>query len=407
MLRYGTDSSVHLELPDGVLLAECGAPRAPLVDDPAAATTQAMADPLDYPSLGRSTTPGDRVVLPLDGGVPRAAEIVAAAIRSLVAAGVQPDGVTLLRTEADVQLGIGDPHPWLSGELVERIALATHHPAQRGELAYLATTHSGERIVLNRAITDADVVLPIGCFHSRSAAGYYGIHSAVFPAFSDRGTLGRFRSPASLDGRGHPKKKPGQIVDEVGWLLGVTFTVQVVPGPGDEVLHVLAGQAEAVRRAGRQLYEAAWRSSAPRRASLVVAAIEGGSGQQTWHNVARALAAAAELVEDGGAIAVCCDLTAEPGPAVQKLAGTRAREDAMRWVRRERPEDGLSATLLAQALERATVYLLSRLDDSLVEELDIAPIAEADELARLASRHESCILLANAPHAVVTLEEGL
>ncbi len=403
-LRYGADSSVRLELRDGALLAECGAPRVQPSEDPGVATTRALAEPLDYPPLARSTTPADRVVLPLGPGVPRSGEILAAAVRSLVDAGVQPDGITVLRTPADAEASVGDPRPWLSKLLTERISVVTHHPARRAELAYLASTETGDPIFLNRAMTDADVVLPVGCFRDRSAAGHWGIHSAVFPTFSDQRTIERFRSPASLDDRGHPKRKPGQMVDEVGWLLGVTLTMQVIPGPGDGVLDVLAGQTEAVRRQARRLYEAAWRWSVPRRASLVVAAIEGGATEQTWDNLGRALSAAGDLVEDGGAIVLCCDLAGEPGPAVQRLAASRGRSEAVEWIHKQRPVDALPAALLAWALERVTVYLLSKLDHSLVEDLEIAPIAGADELIRLIGRHESCILLANAPHAMVTLE---
>lgn len=404
-LRYGADSSVRLEFPDGVLLGHCGAPQAKPLDDPAAATVRALTEPLDYPTLSRCTTPGDRVVVAMEQGVPQAGRIAAAAIRSLVAAGVQPDGVTLLRTLADVEAGRGDPCEWLQGEWIDKIGLLTHDPTQRNDLAYLAATEAGDPILLNRAITDADLVLPIGCAHPRSSAGHYGIHGAVFPTFSDQRTIRRFRSPSSLDGLGRPKRKPGRVVDEVGWLLGVALVAQVIPGPGDRVLDVVAGQADAVRREARKLYEAAWCDSAPRRASLVVAAIEGGAEQQTWDNLGRALAAAAAVVDDGGAIALCSDLDAEPGPAIQKLAASRAREEAMPWIRKRRPDDALSAALLAQVLDRTTVYLLSRLDESLVEDLDLAPIAEADELARLARRHESCILLANANHAVVRCAE--
>ena len=61
-LRYGADSSVRLELRDGVLLAECGAPQASPLEDPAGATAQALAEPLDYLPLTQSMTPADRVV---------------------------------------------------------------------------------------------------------------------------------------------------------------------------------------------------------------------------------------------------------------------------------------------------------------------------------------------------------
>jgi len=403
-LRYGTDSSVRLELGDGVLLAECGAPRGTPLDDPAGAVVQALAEPLDYPPLARSTTPADRVVLPLGPDVPHPGEILAAVVRSLVEAGVQPDGITILRTRPDATAGLGDPRPWLPGQWASHLSLLTHEPARRRDLAYLTSTESGEPILLNRAITDADVVLPIGCFRGGSAAGCYGVHSAVYPTFADERTLRRFRSPTALDECGRPKPEPCRVVDQVGWLLGVSLTVQVVPGAGDRVLHVLAGQTAAVRQRATELYEAAWRYSVPRRASLVVATVEGGSAQQTWDAVGRALAAAGSLVEDGGAIALCCDLADEPGPGVRQLAAARLRAEAIRWIRKERPIDALPATLLAQVLGRAAVYLLSRLDPSLVEDLDVAPIAQPDELVRLARRHESCILLANAPHAIVSLE---
>jgi nickel-dependent lactate racemase len=252
-LRYGADSSVRFELPQGVLLAECGSPHVSPLVDPARATAEALAEPLDYPPLSRSTTPGDRVVLPLEQGMPKAGEIAAAAIGALADAGVQPDGVTVLRTDADRVAGIGDPRPWLPREVVHRISVLAHDPTRRSDLAYLAATQAGEPILLNRAIVDADVVLPIGGIQSPAAPGYYGIHGAVYPAFSDQRTLRRFRSPASLDGRGRAKRKPGQVVDEVGWLLGVTLAVQLVPGPGDAVLHVVAGQIDAVRRRAREL----------------------------------------------------------------------------------------------------------------------------------------------------------
>ena len=119
-------------------------------------------------------------------------------------------------------------------------------------------------------------------------------------------------------------------VDRAAWLLGVNFTIQLVPAAGDGILHVVAGQSDAVRRRGRQLYDAAWTWAVARRASLVVAAIEGGHAQQTWDNFGRALDSARTLVEDGGAIAVCCDLAAGPGPAVQHLAAARSRQSALR-----------------------------------------------------------------------------
>ena len=110
------------------------------------------------------------------------------------------------------------------------------------------------------------------------------------------------------------------------------------------------------------------------------------------------------LVEEDGAIAVCCDLAAPPGPALQRLIGAPSREEAVRQIRRDNPRDALPALQLARALETSRIYLLSRLDPGLVEDLEMIPIAGPEELARLAQRSDSCLVLANAVHAMVQVE---
>jgi nickel-dependent lactate racemase len=190
-------------------------------------------------------------------------------------------------------------------------------------------------------------------------------------------------------------------VDHVGWLLGVNFTIQVVPAAGDEVLHVLAGQTESVRRQGQQLYRAAWSCPPADRVDLVVAGIEGGAAQQTWENLGRALSSAGNFVTEDGSIVVCSELAAQFGPALQRMAAASSPESALRHVGKERPVDALPAAQIAHALQQNKVYLLSRLDPSRVEDLNIIPIAGADELNRLARQHQSCILLSNAQYLTV------
>jgi nickel-dependent lactate racemase len=406
-LRYGADSSVRLEFAAGISADVCGTPRGRPLDNPAAAVADVLEEPLDYPPFRLTATPGDRVVVTLGRGVPQSAQITAAVIRSLLAAGVEPDGITILRTQADVTGGVEDPRRLLGEPLKERISTVVHDPHDRGGLAYLAATESGEPIMLNRLLTDADVVLPIGCMQSEAATGYFGIHTPLFPTFSDQKAQARFRRLDALGTNGPCKRELKSEVEHAAWLLGVNFTIQLVPAAGEGILHVVAGETAAVKRRSRQLYDDAWSWSLARRASLVVAAIEGGAVQQTWENFGRTLEAACALVEDDGAIAVCCDLAAAPGPGVQHLAGARSRRAVLEQIRKHRPADTLPAAQLAQALDRDKVYLLSRLDPALVEELDMVPMANGDELVRLTRQHNSCILLNNAPYAQVTIEEGM
>ena len=404
-LSYGIDSSVRLDLPESALIAECGRPDVRHLDDPGDATAEALADPVDYPPLGRYTMPGDRVAIVLGDSVPHGGQIAAAVVRCLVTGGIDPESITLLRTGAATDADSGDPSPWLADGARQGLTLLTHDPTDRNRLAYLAASSRGEGILLNRAIVDADIVLPIGCFHGRHVAGHLGMFGAVFPDFSDLNSQKRFRSPKTLGTRGLHKKSVVAAVDEVGWLLGTMFTIQVIPGPRGSVLQVLAGEIHAVEKQAAQFYQSAWHWSVPRRANLVVAAIHGNSHQQTWANLGRALATAAELVEDDGAIALCSDLADSPGPAISLLHQTRSRDDALRQISQDRPPDSLAAAQLAAVQDRVSVYLLSRLDPADVEELEIAPILDTNELIRLTGRHPSCLVLANAPRTVVTVED--
>ena len=399
ILPYGLDSSVRLDLPDGILMVECGVPRGVPVDDLAAAVAAALAEPLDFPPLAKATTPGDSVVLPIAPGVPHAPGMIAAIVRTLLESGVKADGITLLRTQSDVESDTPDPASELPPELRDALTVRVHDPQDRGRLAYLAALEDGEPILLNRAITDADVVLPLGSISNRHAGTYHGIHGTVYPTFSDRQALLRFRSPELLRHDKAEKKRLVKQCDHIGWLLGLNFTIQTVPGTGDDILHVLAGQPAAVRRKGRELYDEAWSCSVPRVPvwwSQPSRAVRPANLAQ----LGQALAAAGGLVEEDGAIALCCDLAAPPGPAIQKLRGARSREKALRTIHHGRSEDALAAVQLTDALARGHVYLLSRLEPSLVEDLNMVPLSDPQEICRLAQRYGSCIVLANALHAV-------
>ena len=295
VLRYGTNSSVQLEFAKGVVLGESGTPRGQPLSDPTAALTAMLRAPLDYPPLARCTTPVDRIVLALDRGLPQVAQLTVAIIDALVEAGIAPDGITILQSQAAGNAQADDPLRNAASSFQERITLLTHDPDDRRQLAYLAASEAGEAILINRALHEADVVLPVGCVRSDKSAGYFGIHGGIFPTFSDAKTIQRFRGFASLNGQGNRRRELTAEVDHVAWLLGVSFTIQIVPAAGDQVLHVLAGESDAVRRRARELYHAAWSWPVARQVSLVVAAIEGGADQQTWENVGRALAGGGTL----------------------------------------------------------------------------------------------------------------
>jgi nickel-dependent lactate racemase len=402
VVSFGIDERVDLDVSDEAMVAVCDEPLGEPLADPAAAVEVALSQPLNFPPLERATVPGDRIVLALEHDVPQATTLVAAAAGYLVREGVSPDRLVVLKESAAAHEG--DPREALPDAWREEVTLEVHTPDIPGRLALLASSHEGKPVYLNRTLLDADLVGPIGCLRDEATIGYYGPYGGVFPAFADSKTQQLYRKPAASRAARQTLATQREAIDEVGWLLGAQFTLQVLPGGGGRLLRVLAGEIAEVFRVGQAAYSAAWKCRVPRRASLVVALLSGEAEQQTWENVGRALASASRVVAQGGAIALCTRLAAEPGPAVASLAQADDLEAAKKRIRREAATDALAATEILRAMEQGKVYLLSRLDESLVEDLGLAPMTEPEDVERLARRHESCIVLANAQYVVPSVE---
>jgi nickel-dependent lactate racemase len=399
-LQYGEGETVCVDLPPEVVW-DYSHPRGEPVADAVAAVREALTSALNFPPLMQATVPGDRIAIALDRGIPQLPAVVAGVVETLLTGSATPRDISLI--VSDPEDLHRDPLGRLAPDVRAAIDVTVHDPEDFASLTYLAASRDGNPIYFNRRIGDADVVIPIGVLRLDSSWGYVGVHGCLFPAFSDAATQQRFRTPRS-DWRAQ-QRHGRREAEEAAWLLGVQFTIQVTPGPGDTILHVLAGDSHAVASRGRELCEAAWLHQAERRASLVVASIDGGDPEQTWENVTRALVVASQAVSDGGSIVLCTRLKQPPGQSVRRLAATHDADKFQRTLRRDASTDAFTARLLAQTLDRASVFLLSRLAEETVEDLGMGHVASADEITRLSRKHDSCILVGSAQHALVATGE--
>lgn len=403
VLHYGQGDRVELTWPEAELLLDYSEPAGVPLADPQAAVVAALLEPIDFPPLTAATVPGDQIVVAVDRGVPRVREIVAAIVETLLSGNASPEDITILAS--------GEPseQETLTGRLSPSVRsdlqMVWHNPHEADAFHYLASSREGQRISFNRRLLDADFVLPVGTLRLNESLGYFGVHGGLFPAFSDAATIRRFQACGPSQWAVHQRRRREEV-EEAAWLLGVQFTVQVVPGRGNNLLDVVAGESRAVAQRGHDVCAMAWCHPIPWRAELVVAAIEGGGEQQTWENFARALYSASQVVRPGGSIVLCTSLQLAPGPALRQLAAGADDELLLREIRRANSPDAVSALLLADALHQAHIYLLSGLDQETVEELGLGYVADPQDVVRLCHRFDSCILLGDAHHAMLRVDEA-
>ena len=403
-LAYGRSAVLNLALPEEKILASYVPTAGEPLDDLIAAVAAAILDPIGYPPLTQAVVPGDRIAIPLDPSTPRPQLLVAGLVGPLCEAGIAPRDITILTTQRanDTQ---EDPRNELPEIIAKHVELVIHDPDQREQLGFLASSSENHPVYLNREIQDADVVFPIGCLRPRTAISYHGLHTVLFPTYADRATMRRYQR-ASNEDSDVARRRRQEESKEAAWLLGLHATLQVIPGGGNSILQILAGDPDKVGEIGMQRVEAVHRHEVHHQAELAIVGIDGDIGQQTWENVARAVHAALPAVVEGGIIAICSDLAEVPSAdsALRQIARENDLSAASHAIRGQDSVDAVAAASLLAACEQANLFLLSQLEEDLVSELGFAPISEAIEITRLASRAESCILIASAQFTDTQIE---
>lgn len=398
-LAYGHAGRLRVELLGKRLLLHHAAPLAAI--DPPGAVRRAMEQPLEFPELHRAFVADDHVAVVVDPDTPCADFIVAELWRSLSRAGVAPENVTLIQPATWRVPPQHDPRGLIPVDCRQRISLQRHDPTDHGSCAYLASTASGERVYLARALTEADVVLTIGPAEYDPVLGVRGTVSSLYPGLSDLDALRKSQ------GQGHEELGPSearpmrQMVDEIGWLLGLQLSVAVVPAGGSGAHEILIGQTETVLRQARKSLAANWLVKSVERAELVLVTVTEDAAGHGWDQVAAAIDVARRLVERNGRIVVLTELRESPGPGLEILRSVREPREALRLIQQAHPPDLIAAYRIASAADWANVALFSRLPPDLVDDLFLVPLESPEEVQRLLQLDELTAIVESAQHACV------
>jgi hypothetical protein len=378
--------------------------------DAAAETVAALAAPDDFPPLESAIVPGDRAALAVDPNVPQVEHVVAGAIRALKAAGADQIEIVVWDEATDETLNRIRAQ---AGEL----PIHHHRSDQRESLCYLAADVDAEPIYLNRALVEADFVLPIIAVRP-SNLGRHRDLTGLFPALTDSATRQRFLQWLEASGQlgAEGSKTAGSVrqqtvAEEVPWLLGVQLILSVTANSKGQAGEIHAGTIEAIAK--RITPTLRRPDPVPPPAALVVAALDGDQQQQTWENVARAADAALAYAEPDATIVIWTSISeapsgalltldSEPRPSLNDADPDSGLSDSQsedeqplpRWDRMT-----LLSRRLQEVMRKHRVILHSRLDREVVEPLGLGVVESARELANLSRGFESCGVLRAAQFA--------
>lgn len=409
-VTFGAGSKLELDLSHAHRVLD-PQPTLPALPSLPTALRQALDHPLEFPPLAQVAYPGDRVTVALEPAVPQVAAAVAAVVETLLTNGVSAGDITLLQAGGSAFGSARDPRRELAAELRETLPWLTHDPQDKHQLAFLGYSLEGQAepqpVYLHRALLDADVMISIASARAGISEAEQITASGLFPMYSDQAAQQRIRAQITPGHAARGLTRARELVHDAQRLLGAVFSLTLVPAAAGQVASVYAGEMVAVHAAGHAAAQQAWGSSVAQRCDLVIAAIDEAASQGGWHFIGRALAAAARIVTSGGAIAIGSDLRAALGPALRAIKGAENAHQILRRLERKPPEDWFVARQLVDALDHARIYLLSRMEESIVEELGLAYVRDVAEIGRLARQYPTCCVLRSAQYAWPTPDETL
>jgi|SRR5579883_1324359 len=316
---------------------------APPLNDPAGALEAALRNPTGTPplaDLARGKGTACVVVCDITRPVPNAL-ILPPVLRTIEAAGVPRDGITIL-----VATGLHRPNE--GAELVELVGAevagnyrcVNHHGKVREEHDYLGTTEAGVPMWIDRRYTRAELKITTGLIEPHLMAGYSGGRKVICPGIAGLETVKVWHGPRFLE---HPKADAG-VVDgnpvheentKIALAAGCDFIVNVCIDGKRRVTWLGAGDMIRAWEQGVAFCRDAVRAGVPEPCDVVVTSCAGYPLDTTWYQAVKGLTGALPVVKPGGTIVLAARMAEGLGSPEFRAA----MEDYARNGRYDRPSD--------------------------------------------------------------------
>ena len=378
----GYEGIASVDIPDDNVLGDLS-PRAIPDAEEDVVLAHAMANPFGAPVLREMVRPADRTLVLVDDvtrGTP-VSRILRYVIAELEAAGVADDRITLLTAQGTHRRMNDAELRDKVGAFYGRFAIHQHDWLDETSLHDFGRTEDGTRVLANRLLTEASVVLGIGSIVPHRIMGFSGGAKIAFPGVAgpeiqarSQWEAARQPSAAVMGQAANPMR---QRIEEAARLAGLRYIVNAVTDRERRIVGCFAGDPVAAHRAGCRLSAEINAVTLPCRADIVLADSH-PADRDLWQS-AKGFYAGDVAVRDGGTLIVVSpnpEGVAERHPILLRL-GYRPFPEISRLVDERGADDLVGVAVLADLAQ-----IVDRVDCILV-----SPGISCDDAERLGFRH--------------------
>ncbi len=326
--------------------------------------------PLGTRKLSEIATPESKVVIVVDDATRKAPSdiMLLPVLAELSLAGVKDENITVIFGTGIHRPVTSDEAKMLLGEEALKRVKTISHDAKASDLVHVGNTQHGNKVMLNRVFTEADVRVLLGDVGFHYYAGYGGGRKSVLPAVAGEESI-KFNHAMLLNSNARNGILEGNPVHEdmveAAKLAKVDFVVNVVTNSKSQVVQAFAGELDEVFGQGVKLVDELFRVTVDRRADIVVASCGGNPADINLFQAHKAIDSALEVVKRGGVIILVAECPEGHGNQVfyDWMAKYSDLKSVEKEIKRNFVMGGHKAYFLLKALQNHQIILVSTLPD--------------------------------------------
>ncbi len=301
-------------------------------------------------------------------------------IKRLNSAGIANDNILIVfalgshrpHTEAEMRYLVGD-------DIFDSIECVDSNP---NSCIRIGTTSRGTEVDIFDRVVKSDFVICMGNIEYHYFAGYSGGSKAIMPGVSTKEAIrqnhkmmvdneafaGNINSPVRLD------------IEEAGALLGIDFILNVVLDEHKNIIYACAGDTIMAHRAGCDFLDSLYSVKIKEKADIVVVSTGGYPKDQNMYQAQKALDNAKHAVKDGGIIIWLASCSEGFGSIVfEEWMTKKTPKQMISDIKEDFKLGGHKAAAISLVLENARIFIVSDLDDALVEAIHLEPFATLED----------------------------
>ena len=297
-------------------------------------------------------------------------------------------------------------------KICSREKIVVHDCDDGNNLVYIGKLPSGGKLIINRLVAEADLVVAEGFIEPHFFAGFSGGRKSILPGVASRETVmynhnsAFIASPYARTGiiEGNPIHNDMLYAARAARL---DFIVNVVIDAEHEPIYAVAGDCDLAHRAGREFLLSKCEVKAVP-ADIAVSTNGGYPLDQNIYQSVKGMTAAEATVKEGGVIIMLSK--ADDGHGGESFHSTFKNEKDINKLMQSfldrKPEDTIvdqwQSQMLARVMLKAKVIFVSDAPDELVEDMSMIPAHSIEE-----AMNKAVAIINNDNYKVTVIPDGV